>query len=142
MDRRYRVAQVMMFATIIQLKKKKKRSVWVKKYRQQYCHMPLIEELRENYPDDFKNYLRMDNQLFNMLLNKIRHKISKQDTVMRESINAEARLAATLRYLATGRSFEDLKFSIGISAPSLSKIIPETCRVIYESLKLDYLKVN
>ncbi|KAL4718659.1 hypothetical protein ACJJTC_013388 [Scirpophaga incertulas] len=126
MDRKYRVAQVMMFAGIVLLKKKKKRSVWVKKYRQQYSHMTLIEELRDNYPDDFKNYLRMDNQLFNMLLNKIKHKISKQDTVMRESIDARARLAATLRYLATGRSFEDLKFSTGISAPSLSKIIPET----------------
>jgi hypothetical protein len=60
---------------------------------------------------------------------------------MRESISAEARLAATLGYLATGRSFEDLKFSTGISAPSLSSIIPETCRAIYECLRLDYLKV-
>ncbi|KAL4702876.1 hypothetical protein ACJJTC_005787 [Scirpophaga incertulas] len=141
MNRKYRVPQVMRFASIVLLKKKWKRSVWVKKYRQQYSHMTLIEELRDNYPDDFKNYLRMDNQLFNMLLNKIKHKISKQDTVMRESIDARARLAATLRYLATGRSFEDLKFSTGIYAPSLSKIIPETCRAIYECLKSDYLKM-
>jgi hypothetical protein len=44
---------------------------------------------------------------------------------MRNSIIAEERLTATLRYLATGNSYEDLKFSTGISPQSLGKIIPE-----------------
>lgn len=84
----------------------------------------------------------MDSEAYYLLLNKIKHKITKQDNIMRQSIGVEARLAATLRYLATGRSFEDLKYSTGISAPSLSKIIPETCRAIYTSLQPDYLKVG
>jgi hypothetical protein len=61
---------------------------------------------------------------------------------MRKSISAEERLAATLRFLATGRSFEDLKFSTGISTASLSKLIPETCKAIYEVLRMEYLKVG
>ena len=56
---------------------------------------------------------------------------------MRESISSEERLAATLRYLATGRSFQD-----GISPSSLCHIIPEPCKVIYQILKQTYLKVS
>ncbi|VEN41894.1 unnamed protein product [Callosobruchus maculatus] len=37
---------------------------------------------------------------------------------MRQSISPHERLTATLRFLATGRSYEDLKFSVAISSPS------------------------
>ncbi|CAI6355528.1 unnamed protein product [Macrosiphum euphorbiae] len=60
---------------------------------------------------------------------------------MRAAISAEERLIATLRFLSTGRSYEDLKFSTCISAPSLSFIIPETCKAIFDALKMDYMKV-
>jgi len=49
-------------------KSKRVRSVWVKEYRRRFGNLPLISELRENYPDDFKNYLRMDSACFDMLL--------------------------------------------------------------------------
>ncbi|CAH1961161.1 unnamed protein product [Acanthoscelides obtectus] len=120
---------------------KRKRSIWVKKWmedRNKYGHMPLLKELRQDYPSDFKNYLRMDFDTFNILLELISPIISKQNTKMRESISAEERLAATLRYLATGRSNEDLKFSTGISPSSLCYIIPETCKAIYQVLKETY----
>jgi len=52
------------------------------------------------------------------------------------------RLVATLRFLATGRSYEDLKFSYAISAQALGKIILETCCAIYEVLRQKYLKVS
>jgi hypothetical protein len=42
------------------------------------------------------------------LIAKVNPLIAKQDTVMRNAITPEARIAATLRFLATGRSFEDL----------------------------------
>jgi hypothetical protein len=64
------------------------------------------------------------------------------DTVMRQAIPAEQRLIATLKFLATGRCYEDLKFTTGIAAQTLGFIIPETCRVIYEVLKDKYMKVN
>ncbi|KAL5246315.1 hypothetical protein ACI65C_013723 [Semiaphis heraclei] len=44
------------------------------------------------------------------------------------------------RLLATGRSYEDLKFNTGIAAQTLGYIIPETCRVIYEVLQDTYMK--
>ncbi|KAG5899627.1 hypothetical protein JTB14_037285 [Gonioctena quinquepunctata] len=59
---------------------------------------------------------------------------------MRKAITAEERLIVTLRYLATGRSLEDLKFSAIISPQALGNIIPETCDCIYKALKKKYLK--
>ena len=125
--------------------KKTKRKAWVKKWRldrDRYGHMPLLRELRDNDPEDYKNYLRMDNTTFEYLLNLVSPYIAKQDTVMRNCIKAEERLAATLRFVATGRSLQDLKFSTCISASALCHIIPETCCSIYTALKKDYLKVS
>ena len=45
---------------------------------------------------------RMDFETYDYLLSLIVHDIKKQDTAMRKSIPASARLAVTLRYLAHG----------------------------------------
>ena len=78
---------------------------------------------------------------FLLLLEKVGPLISKKDTVMRECVSAEQCLVATLRFLATGRSFEDLKFSCKISPQLLGKVIPETCRAINQVLQSKYMKV-
>jgi hypothetical protein len=51
------------------------------------------------------------------VLAKVNPLIAKQDTAMRNAITPEARTAATLRFLATGRSCEDLKFAVWIREP-------------------------
>lgn len=61
---------------------------------------------------------------------------------MREAITPQERLAATLRFLATARSYEDLKYSNIISPQTVSYNIPETCQAIYEVLRRDGLKVS
>ena len=122
--------------------RRRNRQVWVKEFRGHCNDQPLLRELRENYPEDYRNYLRMDCEAFDHLLSLVQNRIKKMDTIMRRSITAEQRLIATLRYLATGRSYEDLKFTTGISAPSLSKIIPETCKAVYDALRTEFLKVR
>ena len=122
--------------------RRRNRQVWMKKYRGNCNDQPLLRELRENYPKDYRNYLRMDSKTFEDLLGLVKNRITKMDTIMRQSITAEQRLTATLRFLATGRSYEDLQFSTGISAPSLSKIIPETCKALYHALRTEFLKVS
>ena len=57
-------------------------------------------------------------------------------------ISPHERLSVTLQFLATGRSYEDLKFSAAISPQAVGVIIAETCAAIYEVLKKDYLKVS
>lgn len=60
------------------------------------------------------------------LLNFVTPLITKQDTVMRQSISPQKRLTATLRFLATRRSYEDLKLYVAISFQAVEQIVLET----------------
>jgi hypothetical protein len=84
----------------------------------------------------------MDSRTFDALLKLVKESLTTQDTVMRTLIPAEEELEATLQFLATGRTCEDSKFLAVISVQALGYIIPETCRVIYELLRREYLKVS
>lgn len=129
---------------ILKLKRLKPKRIWCKEWmkkRQQYSHVNLIQEL-VHCPDDFRNYLRMDEETYVELLGLVSNQIKKSDTTMRSAITPHERLSATLRFLSTGRSYEDLKYSTIISKSSLSKIIPETCSAIYNVLQKDYMIVS
>lgn len=84
----------------------------------------------------------MDEETYVNLLALVSPFIKKKDTVMRQAITPHERLTATLRFLATGRSYECLKFSTIISPQALSYIIPETCWALYNCLRKEYLKVS
>ncbi|PIO25569.1 hypothetical protein AB205_0070000, partial [Aquarana catesbeiana] len=78
--------------------------------KDQFSHMPLLWEIQENNPDDFRNYLQMTDPVFRCLLALLSPDITKQDTCMRQAITPEQRLITTLQYLAMGRSLQDIKF--------------------------------
>lgn len=130
---------------LVVLKKRRiKRKCWSKNWlmkRETYSHVNLLNELKVT-PKDWHNYLRMDESTYLNLLSLVAPLIEKQDTVMRRAISPHERLIATLRFLATGRSFEDMKYSTIISPQALGKIIPETCEAIYKVLHEDHLKVR
>lgn len=120
------------------------RIIWAKTWllnRDQFSHMPLLRELQENNPNDSLNYLRMTDSCFQQLLSLLSPYIMKQDTCMRAAIPAEQKLIATLRYLATGRGPQDIKFTTWISPKALGEIIPETCSAIIQVLQKDYIRV-
>lgn len=50
---------------------------------------------------------------------------------MRKSISPHERLAVNLRFLATERSYEDLKYTSVILSHALGKIISETYDALY-----------
>ena len=60
---------------------------------------------------------------------------------MTETITAEERLAVTLRFLAIGNTYSDLAFQFRMHHSTISEIIPEVCRAIYQCLKPKYLRV-
>ncbi|VVC95302.1 unnamed protein product [Leptidea sinapis] len=100
------------------MKKKKKGRRWSRewlKLRDKYTHENLLREIVLTEPNDYANFLRMDHKTFEDLLTLLSPCIAKQDTVMRKSIPASQRLSITLRYLASGADFEDLKFQACIA---------------------------
>ena len=124
----------------------KPRRKWSKDWflkRREYGHVNLLRELRANEPDDFRNFLRMDAPSFDELLGLVAPLIRKEDTVMRSSISPSERLSITLRYLASGNSFEDLKFLTATSPQAIGRLVIETCEAIIVCLKrLQSIKVR
>ncbi|KAL4718246.1 hypothetical protein ACJJTC_018245 [Scirpophaga incertulas] len=139
-ERRRRLAII---GGVIALEERKKKRVWCKNWyleRNKYSHMYLLKELEVREPGDLYNYLRMDMEAFETLLQLIEPVIERKNTQMRQSVSARERLTATLRYLATGRTYVDMKFSCAISPQLLGKLIPETCRELFKALKNEFLK--
>ncbi|XP_074034628.1 uncharacterized protein [Leptinotarsa decemlineata] len=119
-----------------------RRSKWSRKWllkRQHFFCITLLRELRDE-PNDWRNYVRMEIETYTYLLELVTPHIIKENTCMRTAISPHERLTATLRFLATGRSYKDLEFTTIISKLSLSEIIPETCKAIFNVLKNEYLK--
>lgn len=80
---------------------------WLKK-RHEFTYDNLLQELLISSAD-YKNFLRIDKETFIDLLGMVMPLIRKVDTKIGDSIYASERLSSTLRFFATGHSFEDLK---------------------------------
>ncbi|XP_069603217.1 uncharacterized protein [Ranitomeya imitator] len=100
----------------------------------------LFGELNDNREKYFE-YTRMSQESFRYLLRRVEGSISRQDTQLRRAISAEERLLVTLRFLATGETLRSLHFQFRIGVSTLSGIIAETCRALWDNLREEYLPV-
>ena len=94
-----------------------------------------------NLQSFFRTFLRKDEDLFNELLDMLTPLIQKTDTCMRKSVTPLKRLSVTLRYLASGNTFEDLKFLCAISPQTINHMVIETYEAIIVCL-VKRIKVN
>ena len=73
------------------------------------------------------------------LFNLVAPRITKLSTNYRQPIPPQQRLSLTLRHLATGESHISLSLQYRIGRQTVSKIIPETCKAIYDVLAPTYV---
>ena len=81
----------------------------------------------------------MSPERFDALLTMVKPWIEKKDTSFQQAIPADERLTLTLRFLASGDSQQSLSFSYRIGKATVSKIVSETCEVIFNVLKKNYI---
>lgn len=126
-------------------KTRKKRRWWTRQWilnRHITGASALIQnELCLTYSEDFKNLLRMSEDHFNYLLERISHRIQKSDTHLREAIPAQTKLEITIRYLATGDSFKSLEFLFKVPKSTISKFLPDVLDNIYTCLQ-EWIEVS
>ena len=117
-----------------QRKPRRKRRVWSWPYlqrRTQYGHYDtLMDELFQENPDLYKNFTRMDRDMFNNIVEAVTPLISKKETFCRKPIDPSTRVAITLRFMATGNSYKSLQYSFRVANNTISGIVPETCNAI------------
>ncbi|XP_024886649.1 protein ALP1-like [Temnothorax curvispinosus] len=83
----------------------------------------------EKYFDFFRMHLQSLNELFTL----IKPHITKQ-TVVRTPIPAKTRFEICICYLTTGDSFQSLSYAFRVAPNTISKIVSETCQVIWDVL--------
>lgn len=141
LSKKQKVGLALVLSTDLEAKKRRNKRLWAKQWllkRKQLSHVNIVKELDS---DDFRNFMRMDHETFHELLDLVKPYITKQDTIMREAVTAAERLIVTLKYLASGRDYKELRFSSIISPQLMSEIIPETCDAICKVLK-KYIQVR
>lgn len=126
----------------------KKRKHWVRpiftveRRSAQGASNNLVNELHQQDHEKFINYFRMEPVLFEKLLQSVGPSITKQ-SVVREAISSETRLHITIRYLASGDSMRSLSYAFRVGHNTISKIVSETCEVIWKCLKdTVFIKIN
>ena len=77
-----------------------------------------------------------------MLVKEIAPLITKKTTMMRQPIDPEIKIVITLRFLATGESYESLMYQFGVHSSTISKFIPVVCNKLYETFKGRMKKID
>ncbi|KAL1505539.1 hypothetical protein ABEB36_005083 [Hypothenemus hampei] len=103
--------------------------------RETFSHVNFLQELQQK-SNDWYNYLHMDMETYHQLLLLSTLEIKKQDAAMRITISPHERLSATLRFIATGRSYNNFETTFELYP------LPEICEAIYKKgkCKSEYLQ--
>ena len=82
----------------------------------------------------------MSPERFDHLLSLVKPYISIGQCFSRIPIQAEERLAITLRYLASGDSQQSQAFNFRVGRSTVSKIVRQVCQALWDALSSIYLK--
>ncbi len=83
-------------------------------------------------PAAFKNFVSVEPAMSRELLNRLGPAIAKKDTFYGKLLHPGLRLAITLRFLATGDSYQSLMYGICVAHNIVSCIVREVCSAIIE----------
>lgn len=102
----------------------------------------LVEELRVEDTESYKEMMRMNYETFIEILTAIEPEISKVQVMGgHKTIKPAVRLTVALRFLATAETFSSLHFQFRMGKATISYIVPEVCKAIYKVLGPKYLSV-
>ena len=74
----------------------------------------------------------MEPAMFDELLGRVEHRITKQDTWSRPALSPGLRLAITLRYLVSGDSYHSLMYGFRVAHNTISILVREVCEAIIQ----------
>jgi hypothetical protein len=87
--------------------------MWAKKWllgRDRFTHLNLLDFIRNEGPEDYKNYLRMSDENVQYLIAKVKPLIARQDTVMRNAVTPEAASRALPKALTSQDRIGQVRF--------------------------------
>jgi len=100
----------------------------------------LLAELEDQDVGAFKNFVRINPEMFIAVLERIECYITKADTPMRKALEPGLKLAITLRFLATGDSYKTLMYGFRVAHNTICSFIGPVCQAIVSAFGDEYLK--
>ena len=103
----------------------------------------MMVEVRREDQKSFINFLRMPPEMYDEILERVSHRITKQKTWMRDPIEPGMKLAITLQHFASGAKYKDMRFAWRVPHNTISVIVREVnikicCIKMYFSIFVFY----
>ena len=89
-------------------------------------------ELRTDDPRNFKKFLGMPTEMYDEIFERVRHRLWKQHTWYRETLDPGLKVASTLHHLIYGAKYSDMQYSWRVAENTLSVVVREVCHAICE----------
>ena len=113
------------------------RSIWM---RQRSCNWWEDVVLQSFQDHDWIENFRVSKSTFLYLCDQLKSRIDKQNTVMRNCISLERRVAITLWVLATTSEYRTVGHLFGVTRNTVCVIVHETCTAIVKKLLPVYVQ--
>ena len=108
--------------------------------RREGAYHNIMAELYATDIPGFTNFGRMTPQFFEMIRTRLEPHLARQANNYRAPISVGEKLAITLRFLATGESYTSLSCQFRVGRSTISKFLPEVCRVMQDEFNREHLK--
>ena len=105
---------------------------WLTRRNQLGQYDQLMTELEREDPAAYRNFIRMDRELFRELVERVSPRITRIDNNYRTPLEPALMVAITLRYLATGASYHTLMYSFRVAHNTISIVIRQVCQAIID----------
>ncbi|KAK3800850.1 hypothetical protein RRG08_008605 [Elysia crispata] len=99
------------------------------------CQLKFVSNKLIKDSEKFIKYFRMQKSSFSELQDICQDDLLKENTNYRKAISPIERLTVTLRFLATGESFQSLAFRFRLGHETVRRIVKETVQVLWRKLQ-------
>ncbi|XP_070212554.1 uncharacterized protein [Littorina saxatilis] len=133
--------QLALVQELMRRRRRRPPAFWVRPWltaqrRLMYGHFHcLMRELRIEDTASFFNFMRMEPQMFDELVDRLSPRITLQDTNCRKALEPGLKVAVTLRHLASGDRYPSLSYAFRVSRHTIAKFLPLVCQAIVDEYK-------
>ena len=116
------------------------RTIWCKERSSHWWEHVVNTTFTPHIHDWLQNF-RLSRDTFHHLCDKLKAAISKTDTIMRNAVQTEKRVAITLWFLASGSDYRTVGHLFGVAKATVCVVVKQVCASIVKLLLPSYIQM-